>query len=467
MGAIYPNDNEHASLMAGMTNSERPLRTIVADDSPLSRALLQGLLKKWGFEVHLAENGIEAWEMLQAEEVPTLALLDWMMPGIEGIEVCQRARQLSRKFYPYILLVTSKNTSQSIIDALEAGADDYVSKPFDADDLKARLLVGQRILSFQERLSQTQEQLMRSEEKYRNLIENSPALICTHDLEGRLLSINPAAATALGYTVDECFGMNLSEVLVPEARAGLDLYLEEIKQNQLAKGNMAVLGKQGKQLIWSYTNRLIQDRNGKPYVLGHSQDVTEKIGMQRALYESQRVALEQEKRLSRIDPLTGLANRRAFYEGAEVERQRAVRYGRNLSMAYIDLDNFKQVNDKFGHEAGDQLLVTVADILRSDLRPSDLAARLGGDEFAVLVPEADKLGAHRATSKLHVLLTQAMQDNDWPVTFSMGVVTFNSIPETVEKMVHKADELMYTVKHGGKNRIATFIFQESSSPSVH
>ena len=176
---------------------------------------------------------------------------------------------------------------------------------------------------------------------------------------------------------------------------------------------------------------------------------------------------QQEKRLSRLDPLTGLANRRAFYEGAELERQRAVRYGRNLSMAYIDLDNFKQVNDNFGHKAGDQLLVTVAIILRSDLRPSDLAARLGGDEFAVVLPETDELGARRATSKLHVLLTQAMQDNDWPVTFSMGVVTFNSIPETVEQMVHKADELMYTVKHGGKNRIATFILQESSSPSVH
>ena len=175
---------------------------------------------------------------------------------------------------------------------------------------------------------------------------------------------------------------------------------------------------------------------------------------------------QQEKRLSRLDPLTGLANRRAFYEGAELERQRAVRYGRNLSMAYIDLDNFKQANDQFGHEAGDQVLVTVANILRSDLRPSDLAVRLGGDEFAVLLPEADELGARRATSKLHGLLTQAMQDNNWPVTVSMGVVTFNSIPETVDQMVHKADELMYTVKHGGKNRIATFIFEESSSESV-
>ena len=84
----------------------------------------------------------------------------------------------------------------------------------------------------------------------------------------------------------------------------------------------------------------------------------------------------------------------------------------------------------------------------------------------MLLPEADELGARRATSKLHGLLTQAMQDNNWPVTVSMGVVTFNSIPETVDQMVHKADELMYTVKHGGKNRIATFIFEESSSESV-
>ncbi len=452
--------------MACMTNGKKPLRTIVADDSPFSRTLLQGLLEKWGFEVHLAANGLEAWEMLQAEDVPTLALLDWMMPGLEGVEICQRARQLSRKYYPYILLVTSKNTSQNAIDALEAGADDYVSKPFDADDLKARLLVGQRILSFQEQLTQTQERLARSEEKYRNLIENSPALICTHDLEGTMLSINPTAATALGYTVEECIGKNMSEVLVPEARAGLGPYLQQISKDQFATGNMAVLGKQGQRLIWSYTNRLLQDGDVKPYVLGHAQDITEKIAMQRALDESQRAALEQEKRLSRIDPLTGLANRRAFYEGAEVERARSVRYVRNLSMAYIDLDNFKHVNDQFGHEMGDQLLVVVANILRSGLRQSDMAARLGGDEFAVILPETDHLGACRATSKLHELLTQAMQDNDWPVTFSMGVVTFESLPATTEEMIQKADELMYTVKHSGKNRIATSIFQATASPAM-
>src|SRR5438045_3027529 len=199
-----------------------------------------------------------------------------------------------------------------------------------------RLLVARRLVAFQ-------ESLLLAQERYRNLVESSSALICTHDLEGKLLSINPAAARGLRMTVEECIGRNIREVLVPAARPTFDLYLEEIQRNQIARGNMLVVDSAGEKHVWAYTNRLIEDEGAGAYILGHAQDVTEQIEMQKALRESRDALLEAEKKLARSDVLTDLANRRAFYERAEQERKRAGRYGRPLSLAYIDLDNFKQV----------------------------------------------------------------------------------------------------------------------------
>ena len=423
-----------------------PLRLIVADDSAVIRELLRRLLEGWGYEIHLAADGAEAWELLQSADVPTIAILDWIMPGIEGIELCRRMRALNRRHYTYMLLLTAKHESQDLIDGLRSGADDYIRKPPAPGELEARLLVAQRIVSFQ-------ESLLAAQERYRNLVENSTALICTHDLQGSLLSINPAAARGLGLTVEQCIGKNIREVLVPETLPGFDVYLQEIQQKQVAGGNMVVVDSAGQRHIWAYSNRLIQDRGAAPYVLGHAQDVTEQVQMQKALRESQDALLEAEKKLARSDALTGLANRRSFYERAEIERKRAVRYARPLSMAYVDLDNFKRVNDTSGHEAGDQILVTVAGILQNNLRAEDVAARLGGDEFALLLPEAGHASAAFVMNKLHRLLTSAMQEKHSHVTFSMGVVTYDIAPENTEMMVQKADRVMYEVKRQGKNSI--------------
>jgi diguanylate cyclase (GGDEF)-like protein/PAS domain S-box-containing protein len=421
------------------------LRVIVADDSAVSREVLRRLLQTWGYDVTPAKDGAEAWALLQEGDTPTIALLDWMMPGMEGVELCRRVRELNRRHYTYILLLTAKQETQHIIQGLGSGADDYICKPPNPAELEARLLVAGRIVAFQ-------ESLLAAQERYRNLVESSSALICTHDLEGNVLSVNPAAARALRMNVEECLGRNISEVLAPAARPSFDIYLEDIERNQVARGNMQVVDRAGEKHTWTYTNRLINNEAGAPYVLGHAQDVTEQMRMEQALRESQSALLEAEKKLARCDALTGLANRRAFYERAEQERKRAARYRRPISLAYVDLDNFKQVNDTHGHEAGDQLLINVAKVLGT-LRSDDMAARLGGDEFAVLLPEAGDAAAAFVIHKLQRMLTAAMHEKNLPVTFSIGLVTFDPVPENTEQMVQKADDLMYEVKKHGKNAI--------------
>lgn len=174
-----------------------------------------------------------------------------------------------------------------------------------------------------------------------------------------------------------------------------------------------------------------------------------------------RAALMREQGLSRTDPLTSLLNGRAFYEEGDRLLALCRRKGRPITMAYLDLDNFKTVNDERGHQAGDELLRRVAALLQASIRPSDIAARLGGDEFAVLLPE---VGAHDAAlmlERLRSLLADTLGSNQPPVSGSIGGVTFVTAPDSVEEMVHQADSRMYVAKAAGKNRVQLEIAGQS------
>jgi len=119
---------------------------LIAEDDPVSRRLLELFLVKWGFEVSIATTGTEALQMLERLDAPRLAILDWMMPGMEGVQVCQKLRETADRKYVYVLLLTARTQKEDLLQGLESGADDYLTKPFDAQELRARLHVGQRIL---------------------------------------------------------------------------------------------------------------------------------------------------------------------------------------------------------------------------------------------------------------------------------------------------------------------------------
>jgi len=166
-----------------------------------------------------------------------------------------------------------------------------------------------------------------------------------------------------------------------------------------------------------------------------------------------RTAHESEHRLARTDALTGLLNMRHFTELADTELSRARRYGFPFSLAYVDLDNFKSMNDRFGHPAGDEVLAAVGRQLAESLRRTDIVARLGGDEFTVLLPQTDAEAARVAITKLHEALSAEMARHDWPVTFSIGVMNFTTAPASVAEVIASADQLMYGVKEAGKGGV--------------
>lgn len=166
-----------------------------------------------------------------------------------------------------------------------------------------------------------------------------------------------------------------------------------------------------------------------------------------------RYHLKLEEKLARIDGLTGLLNSRAFETAADRLLQLSARHNHYVAISYIDLDNFKAVNDTLGHHEGDLVLQTVGTVLSSSIRGTDIAGRLGGDEFAVLLPETDLTGAKKVFDNLRSRLLQAVNTAGWPIGFSIGVAIFTSPPATADAALKFADNLMYRIKKDGKNDV--------------
>ncbi|MGH9688162.1 MAG: GGDEF domain-containing response regulator [Candidatus Acidiferrales bacterium] len=168
-----------------INETEGDSRILIAEDDPVSRRMLQAFLTKWGYRVHLASDGMQALEALDQPNAPQLAVLDWMMPGLEGPEVCRKVREFANRQYTYLLLLTARGQKDDLLRGLESGADDYLTKPFDAQELRARLRVGERILELQRNLIAAREEL-----RFR----------ATHDV----LTGIPNRATVLDATQREC-----------------------------------------------------------------------------------------------------------------------------------------------------------------------------------------------------------------------------------------------------------------------
>ena len=179
-----------------------------------------------------------------------------------------------------------------------------------------------------------------------------------------------------------------------------------------------------------------------------------------------RKSLEKEKHFAREDSLTGLVNRRFFYEFIKRELGRLSRYGCAFTFGYIDVDNFKKLNDSFGHAAGDDFLASVGKILKKTLRDTDVAARLGGDEFGVLLVESGYEQAELAFKRINSELLAGTSKKGFSATLSMGVVTYLSAPQTIDDIIKTADDLMYSAKNQGKNMIKHITWKKENQEQL-
>jgi phosphoserine phosphatase RsbU/P len=203
------------------------MKILIADDDNSARFYLEIMLKKWGYEVVIAKDGNSAWEILQSKSTPRLAILDWMMPGMSGIDICSKIRQLDHGKQLYILLLTAKGSKEDIIAGLQAGADDYVTKPVDRDILRARILVGVRLATLQDHLAQHLEDLQQALAKVNKLQGLVP--ICSYC---KKIRDDKNYWHQVEQYISEHSGAQFSHGICPECKAKV---LKEMGSRKLAK----------------------------------------------------------------------------------------------------------------------------------------------------------------------------------------------------------------------------------------
>jgi diguanylate cyclase (GGDEF)-like protein/PAS domain S-box-containing protein len=296
-----------------------------------------------------------------------------------------------------------------------------------------------------------------------SIIEEAPDYIGSATLSGKVQSAN----RAFRHLRDLPDDADLSHLSMTDVHPewGIRKILEEAIPAALKsgvwRGENVLLDHKGLEIPVSQIIVVHRNEIGEPaFVSTLCRDITDSNRVAETLQEAQdqlKYALQREQELSRTDALTKVPNRRAFYETLEAERLRSLRYRHSLTVAYIDLDNFKEVNDSLGHAEGDEVLISVAATLRANLRASDFVARIGGDEFAVMLPETNAQVSEAVLQKLRICLLEAMASRNSEVTFSIGAVNFMDPRDPLDTLLQIADGVMYIVKTRGKDGVSVAV----------
>jgi two-component system, NtrC family, sensor kinase len=244
------------------------VKVVIADDNPLHRRLLERLLEQWGYQVLSVESGAAALEMLEPDSGPSLAILDWLMPNMDGLEVARRVRALRQYRYVYILLLTALDARSDLIQAFEAGVDDFLSKPFNAEELSLRLRAARRVLA--------------AEERYRLITETASDGIITIDRDGRIRFANPAAGRILGYSCRELAGSSI-DAFIPG-------FSDRLSRKGAAQGSeLFAIRRNGEQTWLEASFSGFPALNGEGVVTAVIRDITERKVLEFQLAQAQKL----------------------------------------------------------------------------------------------------------------------------------------------------------------------------------
>jgi two-component system, cell cycle sensor histidine kinase and response regulator CckA len=289
------------------------MRILIAEDERMFRHLLEKTLRGWGYEVVTACDGAEAWEMLQEDDAPRLAILDWNMPGLDGVDVCRRVRATESTEFTHIILLTARADNDDLLEGLAAGANDYLMKPFDPAELKARLQAESRMVEIRSAMiaelakRKRAEQVMRvNGERFRSLIENSSDAIALFNIDGSILYASPSTARVLGYTPEEFVTLNALEIIHASDRNLVHSCLKTaLRQPRVGVNVQARVHHKDGRLRWmegTFTN-LIDDPNVGALVNNY-RDITERVEAEEALKESE----EQLRTAQKLEAIGRLAS---------------------------------------------------------------------------------------------------------------------------------------------------------------
>ena len=438
---------------------DNSLKILIVDDNVVNLMLLDRLLRNEGAEIFKAVNGEESVELCKEHDF-ALILLDVQMPGMDGYDTAKAIRKInSCKLIPIIFLTAIYKDPTYARMGYDVGAVDFLTQPIDPPILRSKVGVFLQLKRQNDLLEReiaqrikTEKALRIAEEKYRNIFVRAVEGIFRSTLDGNFVEVNPALARILGFDSPEDIlnsGCGRDMFISPEDRFN---YLETLKRDKYLNDYEIKVTRKDGTLIWISESSRLFEEDGEFYVEGVIEDVT-----QRKLCE-----LDLQEKAT-LDALTGIPNRYLFFDRLEKSISNARRYKEKLALLFIDLDHFKSVNDQFGHHAGDVLLLSVANRLKSRLRSSDTLARLGGDEFCVLLErpvsrdDVKKVAEEFVESLTEEFNIDGMICN---VGASVGISLFPEDGVIAEDLVQKADSAMYKVKEGAFKRFCFFSEEE-------
>jgi two-component system cell cycle response regulator len=453
------------------------MRVLIAEDSTVARKLLERNLQQMGYEVVAAEDGAKAWDAYQHAPTP-IVITDWEMPHMNGVELCRAIRQHPTEHYTYLMMLTARGQKEDKLQALDAGADAFLSKPLDIAELQANLRVAERILQAEadlqaqkrqlqdlnEELVCQNEQLQQSyrlveyaNRRFSELFENVPIACFTVDIEGSIREWNLAAQQLYGYTKEEVLHQPFYTRVFRGASASK---MHEILQRVIQGSVMAGIESEdydSEGNLHYVLRSVFPIRNPNREVVGAIVSVVDVT--YRVEYENQLKALNQKlQSLAVTDGLTGLHNHRAFQDYLEEQFRTAMRNKQPLALILMDVDHFKQYNDTYGHQAGDEVLRQVAQILQANVREGDFVARYGGEEFVIVLPRTDLESAVAVAERLR----RAVESAEWhlrPITGSFGVACIRPDMETRQELIEAADQALYQAKKNGRNRVEAWNYR--------
>jgi diguanylate cyclase (GGDEF)-like protein/PAS domain S-box-containing protein len=409
------------------------LKILYAEDSLDLAEPIKMILSMEGHLVTHVENGAAAVEEYK-RELPDLVLMDVMMPVMDGIEACKRIKAISTKKWIPIILLSGRDTNDDMVKGLEAGADDYLTKPIDFGVLAARMRSKQRVVDIQNSLI--------------GILDNVHEGIITINQNGAIQSFNLAAERIFGYAPEEVIEKNVSMLMPEPYKSEHDGYLHHYMTTKIPKvigvGSKKVKGSRKNGEIFPMSLAVTKVESSKEMsFIGLVRDISQE--------EEDRQHIEH---LALHDPLTSLPNRAGFTQ----KLSDCIREQKPFALLFVDIDGFKPVNDNFGHDIGDKVLIAISQRMRGAVAGRDFIARLGGDEFVVILhdvsgaTESDLIGA-RILEKIRAPMT--FKKEVCTVGASIGVAFYPTHGKSGESLLSAADSAMYEAKRAGKNRVVT------------
>jgi len=404
---------------------------LIVDDVPDNIHIVASLLRDTGYRMDFAIDGASALE--DVLETPyDLILLDVMMPQMDGFEVCRRLRENPDTSDIPVIFLTAKADQKSIVEGFNAGGVDYVTKPFNGGELLARINTHMK-------LKVAQDELKLAYQVFHSLSEG----VLITDAKNRIIKINPAFTQITGYTEEEVLGKDPS--FLRSERTDKKSYEEmnrRLSDGGCWRGEIWSRRKSGQDYPeWISVSALRGWKGRVENHVGVFSDITQRK-------QSEELIEHQ----AHHDSLTGLPNRILLKKNLDHALDETRQAGGELALLFVDLDGFKEINDKYGHDVGDRMLAETAYRLQKSMRSSDVISRAGGDEFVAILPNLhERREAQVVASKIISLLEEPykVDDDICLISCSIGISIFPEDTEDPDLLITYADKAMYQVKRAG------------------